>query len=295
MRYAVPADKKQRWPGRPLFLLYVFGLRPLVTEVLTVQRMRRKAPVSSLRVRLNERLRDKDDWTEPGDVFMEQSEPFILVALFKQMHRFLIIKITIAVAVVLVSALLFRGGYSWSRPVVEALQHVTSWNLGLESVTGKALPAFRSAWDNWKLPAFLNNQNSPEGGLPPLAGKLQCQYGLRENPLFGHEEMHYGIDLVAPEGTAVNAVLEGRVISITEEQERYSLIVEHHSGWQTVYCGLGDVVVEEGEMLSAGNSLGRLSGPVLYEQPHLHFELRWKGRPVEPPSEWVALFAESTI
>lgn len=257
---------------------------------------RRKAPVSSLRARLSERMREKEDWTEFDDDFQECTEPFFLVALFKQMHRFIIIKVTVAVAVVLVAALLYQGDYPWGRPVLDALKYVTRWDLSLESVTDKAVPAFRSAWKSWDMPGFQRNQDSPGSGvLPPVAGILQCGYGLRENPLTGYEEMHYGIDFLAAAGTTVMAVLDGQVGEIIAGRDRLTVVLEHHSGWQTVYRGLGDVAVDVGETVTAGKTLGRLGEPCLYEQPHLHFELRWKGRPVEPPPEWVALFEESAV
>lgn len=257
---------------------------------------RRKAPVSTLRTRLGERIRDRerDSWDRSGEYNPERpAEPFFLAALFQRMHRYLIIKITVAVVVVFVASLLHRGGYAWGRPLIDGLQFVTSWDMDLSAVPG-AIPAFRATWEEWELP-FLDPAGETGLAAAPLDGKLKSGFGLCSVPARQQEQMHYGIDLAAPEAAPVRAVLEGRVREILVQEGVATVVLDHHASWQTLYRGLARVEVKEGDTVTQGGLLGTLGTPTLYEQSHLHFELRWNGRPVAPPVEWVAQFHDPAI
>jgi len=244
-------------------------------------------------------MREKDDWSGGAFDYDDRertAEPFFLAALLQQMHRYLLVKIGVAVVVVLIAALLYSGNYAWGRPLLEALQFVVSWDMDLAALARQAAPAFRTVWNNWDSSGANNNEETPGMVLLPLSGKLISSYGLRLDPLSGRELMHYGIDLGVPEETPVLAVLDGVVLKVNDGGSgNATILLEHDGGWQTLYRGLSAVAVKEGDTLKAGARLGRLGPASLWDSPHLHFELRHNGRPVEPVPQWLDQYREPAI
>ncbi|MEW5785827.1 MAG: M23 family metallopeptidase [Bacillota bacterium] len=235
-------------------------------------------------------MREKDDWGvfNAPDQEREESPP-LLIAVFLRMHRFLAVKLTAALIVVFLAVMLCRGDYPWGKPVLGALQYVATRDLDLEALLNQAVPAFRSVWNNLEVPEIIPAE---DGAAPllPLDGELVSGYGLRTDPVSGLEMMHYGIDLAAPRGTVVQAVLAGLVTESSPGEDGHTVILDHDGGWQTLYRELAAVVLQEGEAVAAGQALGSLGEPRLWEQPHLHFELRYNGRPVPLPAAWLSVF-----
>ncbi len=215
----------------------------------------------------------------------------MLRLIFDQMHRHLKLKISIAVVVVFVCALLQYVDIPRIHSIVGALRYVTDHNLDLRRTAGNYIPAFKLAWQERKLPdlGLGPAYNRSTGGILPLDGKLEGKFGLRVVPDTGQEEMHYGIDLSAPEGAPVKAVLAGKVEEIFLG-EMAGLLVAHGGGWQTIYRGLKTTAVTTGDLVEEGAILGTLGTFGKQEAPTLHFELRYQERPVEPPAEWVKQF-----
>lgn len=259
-----------------------------------MKRRRRKAPASTLRASLGRRMREKEEWGGISDYAGDRTaEPFFLAALLQRMHRYLLIKVTAAVVVVLVAGILYNGGYAWSKPILEAMKFITTWDLELDSLTNSAIPAFRTLWNNWD-PASKPSVATESVPLP-IDGQLISDYGLRGHPITGQEQMHYGIDLTAPEGTPVAAVLDGLVREVSEIGGVITVILDHDGGWQTLYRGLSAALVKKGEMVTQGRLLGSLGAAAIWNTPHLHFELRWEGRPVPPAAEWLEQYREPVL
>lgn len=111
----------------------------------------------------------------------------------------------------------------------------------------------------------------------PLRGVLYARFGRKGN------EAHDGIDLAAPAGTPVKTAAPGTVL-FAGEQKGYGLIVivEHAAQLVTLYAHNRDVrvkggqAVREGQVIATVGDSGRTSGP------HLHFEVRREGVPVDP-------------
>ncbi len=253
---------------------------------------RRSAPVSTLRARLQQRLvekssREGNDAFFPGDEERE-ARPFSPAAVIKKMHRYLLVKITIAVIVVFIAAFLIQAGLSWGAPLLQALRFVVEWDLKPDFFSGKVIPAFQLIRENVELPL-----NGGEGAPLPFAGSLGSGFGLREDSASGREQMHYGVDLAAPEGTAVRALYGGSVESVEPGDGGEipgAVVIDAGSGWSMIYRGLDALEVKAGDTVEPGTLLGKLGPPRLYDLPHLHFELRCGGRPLSPPREWLDLF-----
>ncbi len=117
----------------------------------------------------------------------------------------------------------------------------------------------------------------------PVPGKLTSSFGMRIDPIDGKYRHHNGIDIAVPEGTPVRAAMSGKVIySGYSKGYGNCVIIEHENGLQTVYghnsknlVKVGDRVTQE-TVVALSGSTGRVTGP------HLHFEVRKDGKPVNP-------------
>jgi len=122
-------------------------------------------------------------------------------------------------------------------------------------------------------------------GWPVDGGRLISKYGTHEHPVLKTVTENKGVDISVPLGSRVSTVAAGEVSTIWWLPSFGNLvIVAHEGGYRTVYAHLGDIDVEEGQKVAAGESLGR-SGEGL-GGPMLHFEV-WKGRETVDPEKWL--------
>jgi len=94
---------------------------------------------------------------------------------------------------------------------------------------------------------------------------------------------HIGLDIAARMWDPIVAVADG-VVVFAEWGGGYGnlVIVEHDGGWRSYYAHLSEVVVEVGQQVRQGELLGGAGSTGYSTGPHLHFELRYQGRPVDP-------------
>jgi len=97
------------------------------------------------------------------------------------------------------------------------------------------------------------------------------------------EEMHPGIDLAVPEGSNVRAS-GGGVVERAGPDSSYGLFVllQHPSGYQTMYGHLSRILVSRGDTVAAGQVIGLSGNTGRSTAPHLHFEVRLHGRSIDP-------------
>jgi murein DD-endopeptidase MepM/ murein hydrolase activator NlpD len=97
------------------------------------------------------------------------------------------------------------------------------------------------------------------------------------------EEAHPGIDIAVPLGSAVRVAGGGTVLQTGEEAE-YGLfvLVEHPGGFQTMYGHLSRTTVAAGQAVDAGQVIGLSGNSGRSSAPHLHFEIRHDGQPIDP-------------
>jgi murein DD-endopeptidase MepM/ murein hydrolase activator NlpD len=119
--------------------------------------------------------------------------------------------------------------------------------------------------------------------MPVSGAYYSSNYGYRIDPINGHSEFHTGVDLVTPIGTQVVAAAGG-VVSFSGTVPEYGnmIDVDHDNGLTSRYAHLskrlvkaGDVVMK-GQLIALSGNTGRTTGP------HLHFEVREKGIPLNP-------------
>lgn len=110
--------------------------------------------------------------------------------------------------------------------------------------------------------------------LPVPAEEIQ-PYGWRYSDQHKRWRMHVGHDLIAPAATPVLAMLPGRVqLAQTISGYGLTVLLDHGRGWQTVYAHLQTAEVKPGELVRAGERIGRVGRSGSASTDHLHVELR---------------------
>ncbi|MEA2645063.1 MAG: hypothetical protein QOE92_146 [Chloroflexota bacterium] len=102
---------------------------------------------------------------------------------------------------------------------------------------------------------------------------------------------HAGVDMVAPTGMPVRAVLPGLAQVVLTGGYGLHVLITHDGGLLSLYGHLGRVDVAPGERVTAGQVIGAEGSTGASTGPHLHFEVRRDGEPVDPASAFPGLFA----
>jgi murein DD-endopeptidase MepM/ murein hydrolase activator NlpD len=120
-------------------------------------------------------------------------------------------------------------------------------------------------------------------GMPLAARALTSGFGMRVNPVTGVYAEHAGIDLAAPAGTPIVATGDG-VVGRAGWDGGYGLMVsvEHGGGIETRYGHMSQIAVTPGEQVRAGEVIGFVGSTGRSTGPHLHYETRIDGHPVDP-------------
>jgi murein DD-endopeptidase MepM/ murein hydrolase activator NlpD len=120
--------------------------------------------------------------------------------------------------------------------------------------------------------------------LWPVIGRITSAFGeTRFSPSSGGTRPHQGIDIAAPTGTPIMAPADGVVIIAGKEAQYGRLVsIDHGHGYATRYGHLKDIRVKPGDRVHAGQILGTVGTSGNTTGPHLHYEVRIHGRPVNP-------------
>jgi murein DD-endopeptidase MepM/ murein hydrolase activator NlpD len=119
--------------------------------------------------------------------------------------------------------------------------------------------------------------------LWPVEGRLMSPFGGRTDPFSGEGAIHTGVDLEAAMGTAVHAAADGIVVHADWEGGYGRLIIiDHGNGVQTYYGHLSTFGVVPGQEVRRGDVIARSGASGRVTSPHLHYEVRMGGTPVNP-------------
>ncbi len=126
-----------------------------------------------------------------------------------------------------------------------------------------------------------------QGGLGsfswPVTGTITSPFGWRSNPFGGAPEFHQGLDIAAPSGTTVTSAASGTVI-MAQWYGGYGnyILIDHGGGYSTGYGHLSAIYVSVGQSVQRGQAIGAVGSTGQSTGPHLHFEVRIAGKPVDP-------------
>ena len=117
----------------------------------------------------------------------------------------------------------------------------------------------------------------------PAHGRITSYFGERVDPISGEDGVHNAIDIALDEGTCVSAAWDG-VVSKTgydSTSGKYIWLV-HKNGNETFYCHLSEILVSDGVVIRAGETIA-FSGNTGYSTgPHLHFAVKENGEYADP-------------
>jgi septal ring factor EnvC (AmiA/AmiB activator) len=125
-----------------------------------------------------------------------------------------------------------------------------------------------------------------KGSLPfPAAGPVTVGFGRVTNPRFNTVTVQNGVDIGAPAGAPVRAVAAGRVVHAGWFKGYGNIVIlDHGEGYHSLVAHLGTMRTAMGEQVPAGTVLGTVGDSGSLKGPYLYFELRERGRPVDPKS-----------
>ncbi len=122
----------------------------------------------------------------------------------------------------------------------------------------------------------------------PVSGEVVSRFGRHKHPTLNTVTQSSGIDIRAQKGEQVRAVMDGVVTTITYIRGfGNTVIVDHGSGYYTVYTHIDDVFVYENQYITAGSVIALVGDTGSLEGSLLHFEI-WKNRTALNPEDWLS-------
>ncbi len=119
--------------------------------------------------------------------------------------------------------------------------------------------------------------------MPVPMGYYSSNYGYRLDPINGRTSFHTGVDLIAPPGTPVLAAAGGVVSTVAFVAEYGNVVeVDHDNGLTSRYAHLSKMLVKVGDVVMKGQQVALVGATGRTTGPHLHFEVREKGIPLNP-------------
>jgi len=150
----------------------------------------------------------------------------------------------------------------------------------LEAESARIMAIIRGARGGRHLGPILTLRT---GLLWPVSGRISSGYGWRTHPIFHTREFHTGIDIAVPYGTPIQAALDGDVL-FDGWMRGYGrlVILDHGNGLSTTYSHLSAALVHAGQRVKRGDVIARIGSTGWSTGPHLFFEVRMDGQPVNP-------------
>ena len=114
--------------------------------------------------------------------------------------------------------------------------------------------------------------------------RLSSGFGYRSDPFTGRTKRHTGVDFALPPGNPIYVTGDGVVESVKFEFFGYGnhVVIDHGFGYKTRYAHLKSIGVVEGMKVKRGECIGESGNSGRSSGPHLHYEVLYKDRPVNP-------------
>ncbi|MDR1678616.1 MAG: M23 family metallopeptidase [Prevotellaceae bacterium] len=123
--------------------------------------------------------------------------------------------------------------------------------------------------------------------IQPILNKnlkhMASGYGMRIDPIYRVPRFHAGMDFTAPTGTKIFATGNGTVTYAAWKQGYGNcVIINHGFQYETLYAHMSEIQVHTGQKVKRGETIGLVGNTGKSTGPHLHYEVHYKGAPVNP-------------
>ena len=150
----------------------------------------------------------------------------------------------------------------------------------------------KSEWvkqEIWTLYTDLSEKKEVLNNTPsilPVKGWVSSHFGYRNETIFSDHEpyFHRGIDIASVEGSPVLASADGKVVWTGYDERGYGnlVVLDHGYGLRTYYAHLLKITTETGKSVKKGEAIALVGSTGRSTGPHLHYEVRIFGEPVNP-------------
>jgi murein DD-endopeptidase MepM/ murein hydrolase activator NlpD len=119
--------------------------------------------------------------------------------------------------------------------------------------------------------------------IRPTDGWVTSRFGYRKSPFTGRRELHKGLDISNRKGTPILATADGVVTSAAKKGlYGMTMVIDHGHGLSTRYAHLNKMLKKRGERVKRGDVIAQMGSSGRSTGPHLHYEVRLNGVPVNP-------------
>lgn len=130
-----------------------------------------------------------------------------------------------------------------------------------------------------KLAAYMDAMPT----IKPTAGRISSYFGGRRDPFQNRSKFHEGMDFAAPSGQSIKASASGTVVfSGYSSGYGYNIIINHGNKLSTLYGHCSKLLSKKGQKVKKGEVIAKVGNSGRSTGPHLHFEVRINGEPVDP-------------
>ncbi len=129
----------------------------------------------------------------------------------------------------------------------------------------------------------------------PIPGRITGDFGWRTHPIYGYLSFHTGVDMSAEYGEPIYPAADGRIIDVGYFGPfGMTVLIDHGGSVATIYSHMSRIDVGPGDEVTVDSVIGAIGSTGWSTGPHLHFEVRAGGNPIEP-IEWLGVWKPRPI
>lgn len=151
-----------------------------------------------------------------------------------------------------------------------------------DEAMNKKISSIYQAFDD--LEYYREVARSVPMGKPVWSYWVTSRFGIRNDPFNKKKAGHKGIDLASRTGNRIQVMADGKVIKTQHSNRGYGnlVVIDHGNGFQTKYAHMHKIYVKKGEYLKRNDTIGEVGNTGRSTGPHLHYEVLYRGTPVDP-------------
>ncbi len=130
----------------------------------------------------------------------------------------------------------------------------------------------------------IQNVKNTTTFIKPVEGTISSSYGRRDTATGNVPKDHTGTDIAAPMGTKIKSATEGEVVLVSEEGDYGKHIKVQIGEVSIIYAHCNQLYVNQGDKVTQGQEIAEVGSTGNSTGPHLHFEIRYFERTVDPQS-----------